>query len=469
MKDINEAIEKNINFEMQVLELRKNEYTVTEISSILHVSSEKVSNAIKSLTEKGQLATKYKNLHGKSMLKRKQRALELLEDGKTVKEIAHELEVSIDTVYKYIKEFIKDGKVTKEVLNRNADLELESRVLELRNSGYTKPQIMEELGLGNLSVTTIIQKLVEKGQLKHTNLNPTPEETGKEAYIKNEIQKLIKSGCTICEVARTLKIGINMAYNYTKDLISEGKLDESSVMFEKQYGLHDLEQMLIEMMENRISRVQMARESKMSYNKIGPIINRLIKDNRIKENENTRNPNLFSRKLKKEIDMRNKEGIIHDCREEMSKYERDIRRNIISEAIQQKYASCCKKIVECGGNLTREEVDILAETIAYGDGKFSPENLLFISNEYRKLGEYAVARRLCATCEQIYGKNELISEISVTLKVAMEKQQAYNLLKNGKTNEEIMNATNLRQTDIIRMRREYGDSRKTEVAVEPEV
>ena len=469
MRDINEATEKDINFEMQVLELRKNEYTVTEISSILHVSSEKVSNAIKSLTEKGLLAPKYKNLHGKSMLKRKQRALELLEDGKTVKEIAHELEVSIDTVYKYIKEFIKDGKVTKEVLNRNADLELESRVLELRNSGYTKPQIMEELGLGNLSVTTIIQKLVEKGQLKHTNLNPTPEETGKEAYIKNEIQKLIKSGCTICEVARTLKIGISMAYNYTKDLISEGKLDESSVMFEKQYGLHDLEQMLIEMMENRISRVQMARESKMSYNKIGPIINRLIKDNRIKENENTRNPNLFSRKLKKEIDMRNKEGIIHDCREEMSKYERNIRRNIISEAIQQKYASCCKKIVECGGNLTREEVDILAETIAYGEGKFSPENLLFISNEYRKLGEYAVARRLCATCEQIYGKNELISEISVTLKVAMEKQQAYNLLKNGKTNEEIMNATNLRQTDIIRMRREYGGSRKTEVAVEPEV
>ena len=438
MRDINEATEKDINFEMQVLELRKNEYTVTEISSILHVSSEKVSNSIKSLTEKGLLATKYKNLHGKSMLKRKQRALELLEDGKTVKEIAHELEVSIDTVYKYIKEFIKDGKVTKEVLNRNADLELESRVLELRNSGYTKPQIMEELGLGNISVTTIIQKL-------------------------------IKSGCTICEVARTLKIGISMAYNYTKDLISEEKLDESSVMFEKQYGLHDLEQMLIEMMENRISRVQMARESKMSYNKIGPIINRLIKDNRIKENENTRNPNLFSRKLKKEIDMRNKEGIIHDCREEMSKYERNIRRNIISEAIQQKYVSCCKKIVECGGNLTREEVDILAETIAYGEGKFSPENLLFISNEYRKLGEYAVARRLCATCEQIYGKNELISEISVTLKVAMEKQQAYNLLKNGKTNEEIMNATNLRQTDIIRMRREYGGSRKTEVAVEPEV
>ena len=299
MRDINEATEKDINFEMQVLELRKNEYTVTEISSILHVSSEKVSNSIKSLTEKGLLAPKYKNLHGKSMLKRKQRALELLEDGKTVKEIAHELEVSIDTVYKYIKEFIKDGKVTKEVLNRNADLELESRVLELRNSGYTKPQIMEELGLGNISVTTIIQKLVEKGQLKHTNLNPTPEETGKEAYIKNEIKKLIKSGCTICEVARTLKIGISMAYNYTKDLISEGKLDESSVMFEKQYGLHDLEQMLIEMMENRISRVQMARESKMSYNKIGPIINRLIKDNRIKENENTRNPNLFSRKLKK--------------------------------------------------------------------------------------------------------------------------------------------------------------------------
>ena len=53
MRDINEATEKDINFEMQVQELRKNEYTVTEISSILHVSSEKVSNSIKSLTEKG--------------------------------------------------------------------------------------------------------------------------------------------------------------------------------------------------------------------------------------------------------------------------------------------------------------------------------------------------------------------------------------------------------------------------------
>ncbi len=63
MRDINEAIEKNINFEMQVLELRKNEYTVTEISSILHVSSEKVSNAIKSLTEKVVLATNFKILH----------------------------------------------------------------------------------------------------------------------------------------------------------------------------------------------------------------------------------------------------------------------------------------------------------------------------------------------------------------------------------------------------------------------
>ena len=123
MRDINEAIEKNINFEMQVLELRKNEYTVTEISSILHVSSEKVSNAIKSLTEKGLLATKYKNLHGKSMLKRKQRALELLEDGKTVN--AESLNTEISNIFGIdIAEFInaheKDSNTIVEELEKQA-------------------------------------------------------------------------------------------------------------------------------------------------------------------------------------------------------------------------------------------------------------------------------------------------------------------------------------------------------------
>ena len=42
-----------------------------------------------------------------------------------------------------------------------------------------------------------------------------------------------------------------------------------------------------------------------------------------------------------------------------------------------------------------------------------------------------------------------------TLKAAREKQMAYELMKQGKTDIEIMNATTLRQVDVIKMRKEY--------------
>ena len=83
------------------------------------------------------------------------------------------------------------------------------------------------------------------------------------------------------------------------------------------------------------------------------------------------------------------------------------------------------------------------------------DSLVFVSNEYGKFGDYTSAQRLCTICIEIYGENDTIFKVKETLKAAREKQMAYELMKQGKTDIEIMNATTLRQVDVIKMRKEY--------------
>ena len=49
-------------------------------------------------------------------LQRKQKTLELINDGKTIKEIANIFVISLDTVYVYIMQFIEEGKISKDDL-----------------------------------------------------------------------------------------------------------------------------------------------------------------------------------------------------------------------------------------------------------------------------------------------------------------------------------------------------------------
>ena len=144
----------------------------------------------------------------------------------------------------------------------------------------------------------------------------------------------------------------------------------------------------------------------------------------------------------------------------MSIFEKEIKDGRISGIARRQYAKYCQQIVECGEKLTKEEVEFLADTVAYGEGKFNTQDLAFTCNEYAKLGDYISAQRLCATCTELYGENEMISKIKVMLKEAKNKQIAYNLIKQGKSDFEIMNASNLRQVDIIRMRKEYIGSKE---------
>ena len=443
---------KKEELEEKVLELRKRDCPGYEIATTLHIEQRKVTRIINSLINQGLLNEEDRSLKKKGTLQRKQKTLELINDGKTIKEIANILDISLDTVYVYIKQFIEEGKISKDDLKRNVDLDLENKVLELREKRYSKMQIMQELGIGKNAVVDIIQRLADEGKITSTRLIKKPEKIIRKNQSRDDIQELFSSEYTIVEVAKILRTSMSNVFDYVYELISEGKLDKNVIVLKRKASLAEVEQRIIALLEQGKNRQLISEELQLSYNEINPIISRLIKEKRV-------SPIMKNNKEKDLVDGTkytvSNDKIIYDCRRKMETYEENINSGIISGVTKRQYANCCKKIVECGGKLTPKEVEALAETVAYGEGKFDIDSLVFVSNEYGKFGDYTSAQRLCTICIEIYGENDTIFKVKETLKAAREKQMAYELMKQGKTDIEIMNATTLRQVDVIKMRKEY--------------
>ena len=273
--------QKDRELEEKVLELRKREYPSFKIAEILHIEQRKVTIIIQSLVNKGLLNEEDKSLKKKGTLQRKQKTLALIHEGKTIKEIATTLGVSLDTVYVYIKQFIQEGKITKEDLKRNVDLDLENKVLELREKKYSKMQIMKELGIGKNAVVDIIQRLVDEGKLSSTRLKKEPGKIVRRKQSKDDIQELLNSEYTIVEIAKILRISVRQVCNCVYELISEGKFDKNAVVLKRQASLAEVEQSIIILLEQGKNRQAISEELQLSYNEINPIVDRLIKDKRV--------------------------------------------------------------------------------------------------------------------------------------------------------------------------------------------
>lgn len=331
---------KKEELEEKVLELRKRDCPGYEIATTLHIEQRKVTRIINSLINQGLLNEEDRSLKKKGTLQRKQKTLELINDGKTIKEIANILDISLDTVYVYIKQFIEEGKISKDDLKRNVDLDLENKVLELREKRYSKMQIMQELGIGKNAVVDIIQRLADEGKITSTRLIKKPEKIIRKNQSRDDIQELFSSEYTIVEVAKILRTSISNVFDYVYELISEGKLDKNVIVLKRKASLAEVEQRIIALLEQGKNRQLISEELQLSYNEINPIISRLIKEKRVSP----------IRKNNKEKDLVDgtkytvsNDKIIYDCRRKMETYEENINSGIISGVTKRQYANCCKK------------------------------------------------------------------------------------------------------------------------------
>ena len=82
--------------EEKVLYLRKREYSIAEIAAAVHIGQLRVVEIVKRLISQGRIDAEYQNLKRRDNLGRRERTLELIKEGKSVKEISEILCVSLD-------------------------------------------------------------------------------------------------------------------------------------------------------------------------------------------------------------------------------------------------------------------------------------------------------------------------------------------------------------------------------------
>ena len=87
---------------------------------------------------------------------RKEKVVELYNLGVKTEEIAKNLNVCVETIYRYIKELKKEGKIKK--------IDKESRVEELYNSGIGIEEIAKILNVSVGTTIKYIEQLRQKGK-----------------------------------------------------------------------------------------------------------------------------------------------------------------------------------------------------------------------------------------------------------------------------------------------------------------
>ncbi len=443
--------------EEKVLYLRKREYSIVEIAAAVHIGQLRVVEIVKRLISQGRIDAEYQNLKRRDNLGRRERTLELIKEGKSVKEISEILCVSLDTVYTYVKKFIADGTVSKDVLKKNADKALENRVLELRKKGYSKRQIMYELKIGRKSVVEIIRKLVEEGELDSEKSSNQDEKYELKERRKDEALELVKEGYTINDISKVLAVSVSTTYHLVNELVTEGRIGEEEIILKKQARMSELEPRVTELLENRSRRQEIAHILHISYAELNPIINKLISEGRVhptSKNDGRKSKRQESAERQRAIEEKNHEATIEKCRKRMEGLATEINTGTICNTTKRQYFNCCQKIVQCGGKLEKAELDLLSEAIAYGDGRYNPESLRFIGTEYAKLGDFKSAIRLSSTCMQIYGEDEKTIKIRAILMNMQKKQRAHDLMKQGQSVRGIMEITGLSEVEVLGIQKE---------------
>lgn len=455
--ELKSKTQEDKELEEKILDLRKKEYSVAQIAATLHIGQLKVVEIVKRLISQGKIDAEYKNLKKRDNLERQKKTLELIKEEKSVKEIADILCISLDTVYAYVKKFIEEGIVPDDVLKKNADRALENRVLELREKGYSKSQIMYELKIGRRSVVEIIRKLVEDGKLQTENMPNQNEKYELRKRRKEQIFEFLKSGYTINEISRMLAISVSTAYNLVRELVSEGKIGEEEIILRKQARISVIEPKIAELLESGSSRQEISHILHITYAELNPIISKLILEEKAQprpKQDGRQSQKQKNEEREKAIEERNHVATILSCRNRMAVLETEIETDTICNTTKRQYFNCCKKIVECGGKLEKRELDLLSEAIAYGEGRYNPESLRFIGTEYAKLGDFKSAIRLTSTCMQIYGENEKTLKIRAILIEMQKKQKAYSLIKQGYQVRKIMEITGLSEVEVLGIQKE---------------
>ena len=359
-------------FDKEVIRLRKQGDTIKQIAEKLHAGQARVTGTINRLIEKGELEEEYTSLKNIRREKRKQRVFELAKEGKTVREIGKILNIPLGSVYLNMRELIQEGRIIK----NNPETLLENEVFQLIEKGYNKSQIRKELHIGQKTLVSILSKMRTEGKLSEDFF----------AYSKRrELQ-----------------------------LLEKDRKDKERAVW--------IEQRASELMAQGCNRQKISRELHVSYSELNPIIDKIIIRWEKEKNDEG------NRVIDSNSDVQNKKDYVpnskvaQDSKEEIEQLKVRMKSGNIKESTKRQFFYACRNVVENGGKLEKDDLDALAETVAYGEGKLDMSSLRFIGTEYAKIGDLQPAIKLSTDCIARYGEiKELLGYRSILLE--MQKKQ----------------------------------------------
>lgn len=196
----------------RIAKLYKSGKTLKDIANELGVSTSTVNSDIQYLRENGIIQLRTGNKESEAT-ERREKVAKLYNSGKTLKEIAQEVGISISTVHADVKYLRKEGIVEK---RNTLDEQIEERITERRgkvaklyNSGKSLKEIANELGISTSTLHLDLQYLNTKGiiQLKSKQEGQTINKR------RNQVAILYNEGKTPKEIAQELGITIAVAKN----------------------------------------------------------------------------------------------------------------------------------------------------------------------------------------------------------------------------------------------------------------
>jgi len=459
-------------FKEKVLELRMQYYSTEKIAELLHSNSDTVMLYIKILISEGKLDESYMNLKKKDAEETDEIILKLIHANRNISEIADTLGVTIDTLYKYFDRLIWARKITSKDVASCADVELENSVLELRQKGYTKEQIMSELHIGPRTAREVLEKLISEGRAGKLKGRTAIE-------IKRKIIPLANDGCTVEEIKVKLKVKEQSIEDYISELIHDGKIDKEEMLRKRREKRDIRKQEVKQLIKEGMLKRDISEKLDIPYKDLNDIIEEIIHDRKkikfvgAERKSIAYKRNSLADEMEQELDADNlpesgdrNKRIIDDCRTIIAIYCVEIAKSSTSPFVRTQYFSKCKELVNNGGKLKNEEIDGLSEIIKYKNRKLNTEELRFACIEYCKLGNWKSAIQLITSCMEVYGESKELSELRMTILALQKRQEAKNMIKQGMPVSAIMYRTGRSETEILRMKRMYKAEKNNKPEVE---
>ena len=226
-----------------ILAFRLKGYKIEKIAKILGVSSSTISRRMVNMRKNGvniPRSVAYNNDINSKIL-------ELKKQGKTQKEIAEQLNISISSVSSRLQTIKRDGIVI-EAPKSESDT-LNEKIITLREKGMGNNEIAEKLGL---CLSTISHRV---GKIKNKGINvPKPKRKRKADNIDNKVEELKRQGLTQVEIAKELGVTISKVYATIKKLKQDGIEFPEDVV-----GLNSTDRKIIEMRKNNATIHEIAK------------------------------------------------------------------------------------------------------------------------------------------------------------------------------------------------------------------